>query len=61
MLKGVGIGGLEVSHMHANYIVTKPGATKALASDLRALILLIKERVEVCHGVKLVEEVVFAP
>ena len=53
-LKGVCIGGAEVSRKHANYIINTGGAT---AADVRALISLIKEKVRAIHGVELEEEI----
>jgi UDP-N-acetylmuramate dehydrogenase len=54
-LKGTRVGGAEVSMVHANFIVTRPGA---LAADVVALIELITDRVEAATGVVLVPEVV---
>ena len=52
--KGVAVGGAEVSGRHANFIVTRPGAT---ASDVATLIALVVAEVERCHGVRLRPEV----
>jgi len=54
-LKGVRIGGAEVSQTHANFIVTGPDAT---ATDVEALIAYVIERVEEHAGVLLTPEVV---
>ncbi len=54
-LKGVRIGGAEVSTTHANFIVTSPGA---LASDVAELIDLVIVRVREASGVELRPEVV---
>lgn len=54
-LKGVRRGGAEVSHTHANFIVTDTGAR---ASDVEELIALIIERVQDHSGVELRTEVV---
>ncbi len=53
--KGMRRGGAQVSTMHANFIVTRPGAT---AADVRALISDVQARVEAATGVRLVPEVV---
>lgn len=52
--KGMAVGGASVSTMHANFIVTTPGAT---ASDVVTLIEQVRERVAQVHGVDLVPEV----
>jgi UDP-N-acetylmuramate dehydrogenase len=54
-LKGERIGGAEVSDTHANFIVTRPGAT---SSDVEALIARVIERVREHAGVELTTEVV---
>lgn len=54
-LKGLRVGGAEVSTLHANFIVTRPGAT---ASDVAALIDLVRARVVEATGVRLHPEVV---
>jgi UDP-N-acetylmuramate dehydrogenase len=54
-LKGTRVGGAEVSTLHANFIVTRPGAR---ASDVAALIELVARRVEETSGVLLEPEVV---
>ena len=55
-LKGVKVGGAQVSELHAGFIVNKGGAT---AKDVLALIQLIKDRVFEMSGVRLEEEVRF--
>ena len=55
-LKGVSIGGAEVSEKHAGFIVNRGGAT---ASDVRALVELIRERVMRSFGVELECEIRF--
>jgi UDP-N-acetylmuramate dehydrogenase len=52
--KGMTVGGASVSTMHANFIVTTPGAT---ASDVVTLIEQVRARVASVHGVDLVPEV----
>ena len=56
-LKGLRIGGAEVSQTHANFIVTSPGAR---AADVEALIDLVVERVHEHAGLRLRTEVVRA-
>lgn len=53
-LKGLRIGGAEVSEKHANFIINRGGAS---ASDIRRLIELVQERVERISGVRLIPEV----
>ncbi|MBM4143216.1 MAG: UDP-N-acetylmuramate--L-alanine ligase [Lentisphaerae bacterium] len=54
-LKGRALGGAAISPLHANVIVTGPGAT---ASDVRALMELAREAVRRRHGVELENEIV---
>jgi UDP-N-acetylmuramate dehydrogenase len=53
-LKGLRVGGAEVSPMHANYFVNTGGAT---AADVRGLIVLVQSRVEQEFGAVLEPEV----
>jgi UDP-N-acetylmuramate dehydrogenase len=53
-LKGLRIGGAEVSRKHANFIVNKGGAT---ALDIESLITEVRRAVLAFHGVALVPEV----
>lgn len=53
-LKGVTVGGAQVSEKHAGFIVNRGGAT---AYDVRALIELIQERVRDTYGVDLEPEI----
>ena len=53
-LKDLSIGGAHVSNKHANFIVNDGSAT---AADIEALILLIQQKIELAHGVKLQPEV----
>lgn len=55
-LKGLAVGGAEVSQKHAGFIVNRGTAT---AADIRALINLIRERVKAHAGVTLACEVEF--
>ncbi len=53
-LKGLAIGGAQVSPVHANFIVNTGGAR---AADIDALIRAVQERVEQKHGIVLHPEV----
>ena len=55
-LKGRAVGGACVSHVHANFIVTDPGAR---ARDVRILIERCRAEVAAKFGVTLAPEVVF--
>ncbi len=52
--KGLRVGGAEVSRKHANFIVTRPGAT---AADVLRLMREVQERVAERYGVRLEPEV----
>ncbi len=53
-LKGLCIGGAEVSQRHANFIVAKPGCK---AADIQALITQVRRRVQEKFGIILETEV----
>lgn len=53
--KGMAVGGASVSERHANFVVTRRGAT---ASDVLALIELVRSRVMDAYAVRLEREVV---
>jgi UDP-N-acetylmuramate dehydrogenase len=53
-LKGLRVGGAEVSEKHANFIVNTGSAT---ASDIEQLMDVVRDRVERLHGVRLQTEV----
>lgn len=53
-LRGVCIGGAQVSEVHSNFLVNRGAAT---ASDVIALASLVKERVKEATGISLEEEV----
>ena len=55
-LKGVSVGGAEVSTLHAGFIINKGGAT---SEDVKRLIKLVQERVYENSGVTLETEVKF--
>jgi UDP-N-acetylmuramate dehydrogenase len=52
--KGLRRGGAQVSERHANFIVTRPGAT---ATDVHELIVEVQARVEAATGIRLRPEV----
>jgi UDP-N-acetylmuramate dehydrogenase len=52
--KQLAVGGARVSERHANFVVTRPGAT---ASDVETLIRRVQDRVREVHGVDLHAEV----
>ena len=54
-LKGLRIGGAEVSTQHANFIVNRDGA--ATANDIETLIATVQRRVVAATGVQLIREV----
>lgn len=53
--KGMRVGGAEVSHRHANFVVTDPGAK---ARDVLSLMAQVATRVQQTFGVTLIPEVV---
>tara|TARA_Y100001968_G_scaffold326975_1_gene371082 strand:- start:3203 stop:4105 length:903 start_codon:yes stop_codon:yes gene_type:complete len=53
-LKGLKLGGAEISKMHANFIVNTSNAS---ASDVREIIKLIQKKVKMTHGFLLHTEV----
>lgn len=55
-MKGVRVGGAQVSEVHANFIVNTGGAT---AHDVMELIKTIQAKVEQAHGIELTPEVRF--
>jgi len=55
-LKGVSVGGAEVSTKHAGFIINKGDAT---ASDVRRLIEKVKQEVFLQNSIKLETEVIF--
>lgn len=55
-LKGVKIGGAEISTLHANFIINNGSAT---CEDIKNLIKLIKQKVYEKVGTELCEEVIF--
>ncbi|PLX42772.1 MAG: UDP-N-acetylenolpyruvoylglucosamine reductase [Deltaproteobacteria bacterium] len=57
-MKGVRVGGAEISNEHANWIVNHGGAT---GEDVRELIGIAKRRVSELYGVELEREVILWP
>ncbi|MCI0629744.1 MAG: UDP-N-acetylmuramate dehydrogenase [Phycisphaerales bacterium] len=53
-LKGLSVGGATVSDRHANFVVTKAGAT---ANDVLKLLEMVKKRVYEAKGIELQEEI----
>ena len=53
-MRGVQVGGAQVSEVHTNFLVNRGGAT---ATDFLALAALVKERVLATSGIRLEEEV----
>ena len=53
-LKGMRVGGAEISTQHANFIINDKGATSA---DVRALIEIAKNAVYSQYGIRLEEEI----
>ena len=57
-LKGMQVGGAEVSHKHANFIIAHPGCT---AADVQKLVKIIREKVYEKNEIVLESEVKFWP
>jgi len=53
-LKGLKVGGAEVSHLHANFLVNSGNAT---CEDMKTLIAIVKEKVKEMTGIDLHSEV----
>ncbi len=54
--KGLAVGGASVAATHANVITANPGTT---ASDIRALIEIMKKRVYSGFNIELAPEIVY--
>ncbi|MFO7632593.1 MAG: UDP-N-acetylmuramate dehydrogenase [Caldilinea sp.] len=59
-LKGVAVGGVQVSRQHANFLINPGGVGAATAADVVALINHVKQVVENHSGIRLKPEVQFA-
>lgn len=57
-LKGLSIGGAQISELHANFIVNKKGAT---AQDIRSLIALIQKKIKEEKNINLESEIRIIP
>jgi len=57
-LKGVSVGGAEVSRLHAGFIINKCGAT---SEDVMELISVITEKIRENHGITIEREVRYLP
>jgi UDP-N-acetylmuramate dehydrogenase len=57
-LKGLRIGGAEISEKHANFIVNRGGAS---SSDILRLIDIAREEVEKKFGITLETEIIYVP
>ena len=53
-LKGLSIGGAQVSEKHANFIINTGNAT---AADIEALILVVQQKTKLAQGVELEPEI----
>jgi len=53
-LKGLTVGGAQISTRHAGFVINHHGAT---AADVKALIALVQEKIMAAHGVYLEPEV----
>ena len=57
-LKGLQVGGAQVSDLHANFILNRGEAT---AEDVRGLLTQVEEKVEAHSGIRLQRELVVWP
>ncbi len=55
-LKGVSVGGAQVSEKHAGFIINRGGAT---ADDVKALISFVKDKIYKAEGIELEPEILF--
>ena len=56
-LKGAQVGGIEVSALHANFLINRGGVGAARAADVLALVQQIQQTVQARFGVQLEPEV----
>jgi UDP-N-acetylmuramate dehydrogenase len=59
-LKGLAVGGVEISELHANFIINRGGVGKASAHDIVRLMAQVQQTVYERFGVLLMPEVQFA-
>ncbi len=57
-LKGTSIGGAQISEKHAGFIINRGGAK---ATDVLALIELVKEKIFLLHGIEIEPEIIYLP
>ncbi len=57
-LKGVSVGGAQISEKHAGFIINRGDAT---ASDVLALIQIIQEKIYRLHGIEIEPEIIYLP
>ena len=57
-LKGLTVGGAQVSMVHANFLINAGGAT---CKDMQSLITLVKQRVKEATGIEMHSEVRYIP
>ncbi len=55
-LKGLSVGGAQVSEKHAGFVINKGGAT---AADVKALVSLVRDKIYEAEGVELEPEILF--
>lgn len=58
-LKGAVVGGIQISHQHANFLINPGGVGSALATNVLVLIRYIQKAVEDSFGIHLKPEVQF--
>ena len=57
-LKGVRVGGAEVSEKHAGFVINKENAS---SKDVKELIKLIQDRIRDEYGIEIEREVIYVP
>ena len=59
-LKGMRVGGAEISHVHANFIVNPGGVGAASAADVMRLVKRVQKEIRHVYGVELIPEIQLA-